>query len=268
MIPVTSGVEENMNAKFKTRLSLASFNIQTGISTSSYREYVTGGWRHVWPCTKRMGNLNRIARLLKPFDLVGLQEVDGGGSRSYHVVQTEYLAEKGGFEYWHHQVNRRFGDIALHCNGLISRIKPNCIHDYKLPGLPGRGVLMARFGKTLDESLYLCIVHLSLGRSTRMKQLAFISELIKELPYVVVMGDFNCEPNSPEFRYFVNSTKLCDPIDDIHTFPSWKPRKMLDHILVTPTLHVEHLRILDCTCSDHLPIAMEICLPDAMCFAI
>ena len=248
-------------------LKLASFNIQTGISTASYREYITGGWRHIWPSDKRIPNLNRIAQLLKPFDIVGLQEVDGGGARSHHIVQTEYLAQHAGFSHWHNQVNRRFGNIALHSNGLLSRIKPDFIHDFKLPGMPGRGGLLARFGAAGDQALYLCILHLALGRRARLRQLAFVSELIRDLPHVILMGDLNCEPNSPELNFLTSKTGLCDPVRELKTFPSWRPHKMLDHILVTPKLRVEHLQVLDCACSDHLPIAMQISLPDTVWMA-
>ncbi|BBL73555.1 endonuclease/exonuclease/phosphatase family protein [Methylomagnum ishizawai] len=243
------------------RLNLASFNIQTGINTSSYRDYLTGGWRHILPSRKRLPNLNRIAQFLKPFDLVGLQEVDGGGTRSHNIVQAEYLAEHAGFPYWHNQVNRRFGNIALHSNGLLSRLKPDTVHDYKLPGLPGRGALLARFGQSGEDALYICVLHLALAQRTRLRQLAFVGELIHDLPYVVLMGDFNCEPDSPELNLLFQTTRLCDPACQINTFPSWRPHRMLDHILVTPELKVEKVRALNFACSDHLPVAMEIALP-------
>ena len=243
---------------------LASFNIQTGISTSCYRDYITGSWRHVWPSSKRLPNLNRIAHLLRPFDLVGLQEVDGGGARSHHIVQTQYLAEHAGFAFWHNQINRRFGNIALHSNGLLSRFRPDSLHDYKLPGLPGRGALLARFGRDPQQSLHLCILHLALGRRARLRQIRFISERIRNIPHLVLMGDLNCEPNSPELQLLTASTQLCDPMCEVKTFPSWRPQKMLDHILVTPSLMVRKVRVLDFACSDHLPIAMEIQLPDSL----
>lgn len=243
---------------------MASFNIQTGISTSSYREYITGSWRHMLPSSRRIPNLNRIAHLLSPFDIVGLQEVDGGGARSHNIVQTEYLAARAGFSHWHNQVNRRIGNIALHSNGLLSRIKPDVTHDYKLPGLPGRGALLVRFKMAGDDALYLCILHLALSRRARLKQLAFVSDLIRDLPHVILMGDLNFEPNTPEMHFLTTATRLCDPVSEVKTFPSWRPHKMLDHILVTPELQVNHVQVLDCDCSDHLPIAMEIKLPDAL----
>ena len=246
------------------RLKLASFNIQTGINTSAYHEYLTGGWRHMFPSNRRIGNLNRIAKLLAPFDLVGLQEVDGGGSRSHFIVQTEYLAHTAGFSHWHNQVNRRFGNIALHSNGLLSRLKPVAIDDYSLPGMPGRGALVARFGNETDSSLHLCVMHLALSRSARMKQLAFIAEIIRNLPHVILMGDLNCAHDSPEIRYLSHSTRLCDPLFEVKTFPSWRPRIMLDHILVTPEIRVDKLWAINFACSDHLPIAMEVTLPEGL----
>jgi endonuclease/exonuclease/phosphatase family metal-dependent hydrolase len=250
------------------RLRLASFNIQTGISTASYRDYVTGSWRHIWPSQKRLPNLARIAQLLKRFDIVGLQEVDGGGARSHNIVQTQYLAEHAGFPHWYNQVNRRFGNIALHSNGLLTRFRPDVVHDYKLPGLPGRGALLARYGKPGRQSLHLCVLHLALSQRARLRQLAFVAELIHDLPHVVLMGDLNCDLNSPEIKLLTATTRLCDPACEIGTFPSWRPQRMLDHILVTSSLSVRHVHAINFTCSDHLPIAMEIELPEGLALSV
>ena len=246
------------------RLKLASFNIQTGINTSAYHEYVTGGWRHLFPSDRRIPNLNRIAKLLAPFDLVGLQEVDGGGFRSQFIVQTEYLAHQAGFSHWHNQINRRFGNIALHSNGLLSRFKPARVDDYNLPGMPGRGALIARFGKPGQDALTVCVLHLALSRNARLKQLAFVGELIAGLPHVILMGDLNCAHDSPEIRFLTRATALCDPLCEVKTFPSWGPKLMLDHILVTPGIRVDKLWALNFPCSDHLPIAMHVSLPDGL----
>src|SRR3989344_1166165 len=74
------------------RLKLLSYNIQAGIAAHSYRHYMTHSWKHVLPCSKRLDNLSRIATLIGGFDIVGLQEVDGGSLRSGFINQTEFLA--------------------------------------------------------------------------------------------------------------------------------------------------------------------------------
>lgn len=256
-------IKEDCNGHAMQRLSVASYNIQTGIYTSRYRHYLTRSWQHLFPTQKKTANLQRIAHFLSDFDLVGLQEVDSGGSRSSFIDQTEYLALHGGFSYWSTQVNRRFGKLALHSNGLLSRVRPQSVHDYKLPGLPGRGALLIRFGKD-DLAFYLCILHLALGQKARRRQLEFIRDLINGLPRVVVMGDLNCEADSPEMQVLLADGALIDPVQELKTFPSWKPRRKLDHLLITKDLKAENVRAINFHGSDHLPVAMDIFVPIAM----
>jgi len=57
------------------QLRLLSYNIEAGIYTRQYREYVTKSWRHILPHREHLHNLSRIASVLHGFDFVGLQEV-------------------------------------------------------------------------------------------------------------------------------------------------------------------------------------------------
>lgn len=233
---------------------------------SSYREYLTHSWLHVVPTRRRFLNLERIANLLRQFDVVGLQEADGGGARSHHITQTQFLAERSGFRHWYHQINRRFGKISLHTNGLVSRFKADAVVDYKLPGMPGRGALLASYGVDEPSSLYICVVHLALTRRTRALQFAFLAEVLRDLPYAVLMGDFNCEPDAPEMRRLFATTSLLPSAERLKTFPSWRPGRMLDQILVTEALSASRLRVVDFACSDHLPIALDVEIPANLSF--
>lgn len=246
------------------RLRLLSYNIQSGISTRRYSDYVTRSWRHVLPVPSRMVNLDAIAELAAGYDIVGLQEVDPGSLRSGFVDQAAYLAARGGFPFVHDQSNRRIGMISHHANAVLSRHRPSAIEDRKLPGLiKGRGVLCLRYGDG-PGALHLFIIHLALGRRGRMLQLGFLAELIADARNVIVMGDLNCHADSPEVRHLLARTTLTEP-PELHlpTFPSWAPRRQLDHILVSSTIRVEHVEVLHHTYSDHLPLAMEVALPDA-----
>lgn len=242
------------------RLRLVSYNIQTGVDTFRYRHYLTHSWKHFLPSARRFHNLDRISELLRSYDLVGLQEVDGGSLRSGFVDQTKYLAVHAGFPYWHSQTTRKLGKVAQHSNGLLTRIRPREIIEHRLPGLPGRGALVAHFGHG-DQALVLIILHLALGRRARFRQLAYISELANRYPHVALMGDLNCQPDSPEMRLLVTHTELSEPAGSLPTFPSWRPHRELDHILVSPSLTINEVRVLNYPFSDHLPIAMEISLP-------
>lgn len=243
------------------RLRLLSFNIQAGITTSKYHHYVTHSWKHVLPCAERLDTLDRIAGLLGDFDFVGIQESDAGSLRSGYINQTEYLADRSGFPYWYDQTNRNLGHLGQHSLGLLSRFRPSEITEARLPGMiPGRGALCVRFGSG-SEALLLVIVHLALGRRARERQLASLAEMIAGYRHVILMGDLNCRSESDEMRWLLRGTDLSEPTHGLYTFPSWRPRRNIDHILVSSSIQVDSVRVLNHTISDHLPIAMDVTLP-------
>jgi endonuclease/exonuclease/phosphatase family metal-dependent hydrolase len=245
----------------RQHLRLLSFNIQTGIATSRYRHYLTRSLRHVLPHPERLDNLDRIAGLLGHYDIVGLQEVDGGSLRSGFINQTEYLAMQAGFPHWHVQTNRNLGKFAQHSIGVVSRLRPSLVKELRLPGMiPGRGALMLRFGRG-EQALHVLIMHLALSRRARLQQFAYVAEQVCDCRHVILMGDFNCGSDSVEMNWLLDRTRLREPQHGLHTFPSWRPERNIDHILVSPTLTVSRTRVLPHPISDHLPIEMEVALP-------
>jgi len=255
---------ETRESAGRQRLRFLSYNIQAGIATGSYRQYLTKSWRHVLPHPERLDNLDRIASMLGDYDMVGLQEVDAGSLRSGFINQTEYLAHESGFPYWHDQTNRHLGKFARYSIGLLTRFHPSCLTEWRLPGrIPGRGALHARFGHGQD-ALHIVIMHLALGRRGRHNQLAYIAERIQDCRHVVLMGDFNCRSDSEEIDVLMRRAKLREPVHGLHTFPSWRPARNIDHIFVSPTLNVRDTRVLMHPVSDHLPLAMEVELPGSV----
>lgn len=246
------------------RLRLLSYNIQVGINSVRPHHYVTKSWKHVLPDRQRFHNLDRIAALLADYDIVALQEVDAGSHRTGNINLTEYLASQADFSFWHHQINRDFAGIARHANGLLSRLRPVDITEHKLPGfIPGRGALMARYGDP-QSPLVVVLIHLALGQRTRLRQLAFIAEVLADYEHVVLMGDMNCEPGSPEMQLLFRRTGLREPVEGMCTFPSWRPARNIDHILVSPSLEISQCQVLNHAFSDHLPIAMEVAVPPSV----
>ena len=243
------------------RIRVLSYNIQAGVQTRSYRDYVTQSWKHVLPHRERQANLDRISGLLHSYDIVGLQEVDSGSLRSGFIDQTAYLAKQAGFPHWHKQVNRSLGKLAQYSNGLLSHLRPTSITEHRLPGLPGRGAILSNFGLEDSSSLTVCILHLALGRRARMRQVDYIGQLVAECPYLIIMGDLNCGLGSPELELLMDRLDLWEPICRASTFPSWQPKRKIDHILVSRSLGIEKARVLDCPGSDHLPISLDVLLP-------
>lgn len=256
-LPVSSALEP-------TILRVLSYNVQVGIRTTRLSHYLTGSWKHLFPHSKRLINLDQIASIINSYDIVGLQEVDAGSLRSNFINLTEYLAERSGFPYWYHQVNRNLGKVAQHSNGLLSHYRPNKVENIKLPGLiPGRQAIMATYG-TQNNELAVFVLHMALSRRARLNQFDYISDLANEYPHVILMGDLNCRYDSPEMQLLFKRTNLHEPLEEAHTFPSWQPQHPIDHILVTSELNVKNVDVVGKAHSDHLPISMEIELPETM----
>ncbi|WP_242458006.1 endonuclease/exonuclease/phosphatase family protein [Halomonas sp. YLGW01] len=247
-------------------LRLLTFNLQVGIQTSAYHHYLTRSWQHLLPHPRRLDRLAMMSEVLRDFDLVGLQEVDGGSFRSGHVNQVEYLAQQAGFPHHYQQLNRNLGRVAQHSNGLLSRLSPTRLEEHRLPGtLPGRGAIHAQFGAGPD-ALHLFVAHLALGYRTRARQLDYLSDIITPLRHVVVMGDLNCTPDQLHAHSRFCSSLPLHPVRPPLSYPSWQPRRALDHILLSTSLKADEVRVLDRLFSDHLPIAVDVRLPEA-CFA-
>lgn len=256
-----SGHDEAEEFAPHRHIRLISFNIQVGISTASYRHYITRSWQHVLPSESRNKNLDRIAALLRQYDVVALQECDGGSLRSGFVNQVEYLAEKSGHPFWYQQLNRNLGRIAQHSNGLLSRYRPLEVNQHRLPGLiPGRGAIIATYGDP-DDPLVLVMLHLSLGERSQSQQLGYVCKLVEDYEHIVVMGDLNNHAEKLLECTPLKHTRLQPLPEKVNTFPSWRPERSLDHIMVSPSLSVRNAGVVCFPVSDHLPIALDVALP-------
>lgn len=268
MVPADDDTDTSTTSAQPGPFRVLSYNIQVGIRTSAFRDYVTGGWKHILPHGERLRTLAAIADQVRGYDLVAIQEADAGSLRTGFISQTEYLARRAGYPWWTERTNRRLGRLAQHSIGALSRVGPRFVQPLALPGrVPGRGALLLRFGDGAN-SLSVVIVHLALGRQTRGRQLDFIAELIEDAPHAIVMGDFNAQHGAPEMKRFFARSHLVEPAERINTWPAWKPLQNFDHILTTTDLRIERTRVLDEGPSDHLPIVVEIRLPTDCALAV
>ena len=243
-------------------LKLLSFNIQVGNDTGRFYHYLTRSWQHLFPYKDRLKNLQIIAKLIQQYDFVALQEVDAGSLRSNGINQVEFLAKLGNFPYWHQQTNRNLGKLAQHSNGILTRLKPDLIEDHPLPGMRGRGAIFCQFGHG-ENALIIAVMHLALRKKARKEQLDYIYKIISQYKYHILMGDMNAETlelieNSP-----LKGLNLIPPAYS-PTYPSWNPKRCLDHILIGRDFTIERVNVLPQLTSDHLPIEIDIKLPPAV----
>lgn len=254
---------EHVSSSFalpQNSLRLLTFNVQAGIGSQRYSDYFTGSWKHLVAHSRSLDNIERMASVVRNFDIVALQEVDGGSLRSGNIDQLRHMAALAGFPYSHQQLNRNLGRLGQFSNGLLSSFSPYKVEDHRLPGLPGRGAIIAHFGHP-DKPLVIAIVHLALGEKYRRDQLDYLNDQLRPHKHVVVLGDFNCHLDhlydSP-----LADMDLRSPEAGLLTYPSWAPDRNIDHILLSPTLRPLRTEVLDgCRLSDHLPLATEILLP-------
>jgi endonuclease/exonuclease/phosphatase family metal-dependent hydrolase len=195
--------------------------------------------------------------------MAALQEVDSGSLRSGFINQSRYIASHAALPYWFHQSNRKVGNMAYPGIGFIARLSPDGVAEHRLPGaLPGRGALVLNFGGR--AGLTVAVVHLALGPKARGQQLRYLAEHLADCGALIVMGDLNARADNRQVREFRAALDLAAPTAELNSYPAWKPRRPLDHILVSRNIHTHDAQALNVAYSDHLPVTAIVDLPPGL----
>lgn len=243
------------------RLRLLSYNIHVGTQPAAYGHYLTRAWRHLLPGPGMHATLDRIADVIRDHDFVAIQEADVGSLRTRFVNQLEYLAQRAGFGHVGFTVTRNLRPVACHALGFLSRAAPVRTAEHVLPSrIPGRRALAVELGPVAG-GLQLVIAHLSLGRVDQRRQLEYLAKLVAPGAPTVILGDLNCDSATLRAHGSLAQGGIWVPHVTPPTFPSWKPRRGLDHILGTKHVSVHRLETLPHLFSDHLPLLAEISVP-------
>lgn len=242
-------------------LRVLTFNMHAGARADRFGDYLTKAWQHVLPSPGKTSNLREIATAIAEFDVVCLQEADGGSTRSGFMHQSHQLAKMAAFGTVIDQRNRKVGlkSLPFACSGNSILARQPCLEwkEHSLPArLPGRGVLVGQFG-----ALSVFNVHLALTPTAQQIQLEFLAGLINSCTsaQILLMGDFNCTPTSPPLRWFREHVQL-QWLPTEMSFPSWTPQRQIDLIFYRG-LKIKKTWILPMLASDHLAVAAEFQLP-------
>jgi endonuclease/exonuclease/phosphatase family metal-dependent hydrolase len=239
-------------------LRVLSFNIQLGLNTARYRDYVTQGWRHVLPARTAPRGLSLICEAVRGYDFVAIQEADAGSLRSARIDQIGYLARHADYAHHGHVVTRDLAPVARHALGFLSRWPTRIVGDHALPGLiPGRRVLHVELESPLGP-LKIFVVHLALSRSAQRDQIEYIASLTGADVPSILMGDFNCDADTLRQHPALRRAGFVVPPHHRPTFPSWAPTKAIDHIVTSPHLTVDELYTLPQLHSDHLALGAHL----------
>lgn len=237
--------------------TLCSYNTQAGIGTVQMPHYLTRLHGQFFDSLAKRQRLKAIGKAVAEYDIVCLQEVDLGGRRSGFSNQLDIIRETSGHEYFALQENRQVGKISRHGNATLSRYPILQTHDHKLPGrFSGRGALVVEIA--IDSHFTVINAHLSLGVRDQAAQLSSLDEYLEQCSKTILAGDLNITSFSPHLTEFANNYKLQGTWNKrLRTYPSWNPRKSIDHILFTPDIKVKSFSVSDARLSDHRPIKAE-----------
>ncbi len=181
----------------------------------------------------RKVDFSRIAHeisLVEP-DVVALQEVDKGTERIGGVDSPEEIAKLAGGYHAFFASAMNYGG-GQYGNAILSKKKPLDVSSLPLPGTEEpRVIIIAEF-----DDFYFCSLHLSLDSASRVEACRIIAETartfvrLNDKPFYIA-GDFNLTPKSLEMRILADNFGILSSYQ-FHTFPSDRPDRTLDYIMV------------------------------------
>lgn len=239
-------------------LRIAVCNLQTGIGTTrGYWQYLTTAHKYCLP--HGSAQIERAGRFLREeaIDIALLCEVEGGSRRSRWVDQVDLLARTSGLGERLFFPTRIVGRRVNQGNGIVSRLPLRFGFNRALPGHGEPRFLSEAEADAGRFPIRLFVTHLSLERTLRGPQIHSIADLLDDSDRPTLLGgDFN-----------ISEDAELDLIEEGHlarvlsrtTFPSWAPRRSLDHLFLS-----RHFDVLDVYAydkvlfSDHLPLVVTV----------
>ena len=217
----------------------------------------------------------RIAAVLaqlKP-DIVALQELDVGRARTGHVDQAHEIA--GRLEMAHHFHAALRVEEEKYGDAILTSFPEKLVKTGPLPGHPRIPQLEPRGALWVEveiggRAVQIINTHLGLVPREQQVQAAFLAGASwLDHPHCVgptiLLGDFNATATSVVYRTLTSrlqpARRLARHKQPSSTFPSPLPVLRIDHLFVSPEVHVTDVfapfepetRIA----SDHLPLVMD-----------
>jgi len=222
----------------------------------------------------RQRSEKRIAEVIASIsaDVVALQELDLGRTRSAGVDQAQLIAEQLGWQRLF-QPAMRNGD-EQYGNAIISRFPVTLSHTLELPGEGSwycreKRVAIWAAAETELGRVHVINTHFGLGLAERFLQAQFLAQSLAPIaPHepLLLLGDFNSLPGARALAVLRNSLRsvraLLPSAGPCRTFPTRFPTVAVDHIFVNaslqPTSLSAHRSPVARVASDHYPLVAEL----------
>ncbi len=228
-----------------------------------------------YPLHKQTGkdviNIKSTAEAIKSCDcdIVSLNEVRNAGPNCDYRNQTKILAKLAGYKYSYFGEAIRFGHLFPYGNAVLSKypfknvetikIEDPLIKDEKVY-YETRCIIKAVI--TIDKKDITFIAsHFGLANSEKINAVDTVCRLIDESNQPVILaGDFNMQPDDIKLKPIFDrlkdtQIKFTSPK---YSFPSDRPRILIDYILVSDDVIIEKADIPEILISDHRPRICEI----------
>lgn len=239
---------------------IAVCNLQTGIGTTrGYWQYLTTAWKYALP--HGSAPVERAVDFLEAerIDLAVFSEIEGGSRRTRGVDQVRLISESTQLEEWAFFPTLVLGGRVNQGNAVCSRFPTRHVQNHPLPGI-GEPRFMSEAGVTLfGIPSRVFATHLSLDRKVRTPQIQHLAERLREVDEPVILsGDFNIEEDA---ELELLSKANLEQAASAPTFPSWNPKKRLDHLFLSEHFTIADLDTFDrILFSDHLPLIATLVL--------
>ena len=235
-------------------MKIMTFNIQ------SCKDYITKEFNY-----KICGAL---IKEINP-DILGLNEVTNGfvpekGPR--YIRQVDALKEYCDYPYSYFGEAIKIHDIAPYGNALLSKYEPKDIETIIIPDpektedcyYETRSIIKCEI-----KGIIFIITHMGLANGERINAVKEIINLTKnEIKPIILMGDFNMEPDSdiikPLYDYYDDTTPLIK--GNIKTFPSINSEIKIDYIMIkkNTNIKIKEVKVIEKVASDHFPLLLEL----------
>ena len=231
--------------------TIATYNIQIGLGMD--KKY----------------DLDRTAEAIRKIgaETIVLNEVDVMTNRSKNIDQAAFLGKKLGMNHVFGEASKRPG--GQYGNAVLSIHKLEKLDVINIPanGYESRSALVVKVHA--PKPYYVIATHFAFEQNAKMnairvKCIDLLADYMKAKKYAPILfcGDFNAYHNSEVIRRA--QEREIKVLNDLNgkmlTYPSKKPRRLLDYITVYPADSADgkNIRVINTQASDHAPVAVEI----------
>lgn len=246
-------------------LRLLSLNAAHGRSTAAHQALL--------PRDRTERNVADIGRLVKDVgpEVVALQEADGPSAWSGNFDHVAALADFTEMSSHYRGDHNPFGFGRFNLESgtaLLSRLGLESTQSHRFAAnwrdTKGFVVAAVRVPQWDGREIDVVSVHLDFLRpQVRRRQiLDMVHALIHRRRPLVILGDLNCcwhqEPESLELFEDTLGLRPFEPHRLVPTFPSHRPRRRLDWVLVSSELDFVSHHTLSAPLSDHLVVVADL----------